>query len=335
VHLYDINNVNQLATGNVYLGVPVADGEARANQQYAAINVRGSGGESVYDALNVKFQTQDLHHTGVSVVANYTWSHSIDDISSTFSDSLQGGSGAIGSLGYTDLLDPKLDWGSSDYDVRHRVVISPIWDTPWYKSGKGIGEALGGWEVSGIFTARTGTPFSIYDITDEQSYYTWPRMVPSGAFNSLHVGGPGNPIGPNNYGVLTVPYPAAVQPFNTDFGISDLGPFPSTMTGRNILRGPGAWNIDAAVQKNFKITERFGLQFRAEGFNVINHHDLFVNTGTLYWFAEGPTLAPGVPNTMATGSNQVVALKGGLNSLALGGNHDERRFGQFSLRLTF
>ena len=104
---------------------------------------------------------------------------------------------------------------------------------------------------------------------------------------------------------------------------------------QEILRGPGAWNIDAAVQKNFKITERFGLQFRAEGFNVINHHDLFVNTGTLYWFAEGPTLAPGVPNTMATGSNQVVALKGGLNSLALGGNHDERRFGQFSLRLTF
>ncbi len=335
VHLYDINNVNQLGAGNAYLGDPISGGESRPNQQFAAINVRGSGGTSAYDALNVKFQTQDVHHTGLSVVANYTWAHSLDDISSTFSDSLQGGSGAIGSLGYTDLLNPKLDWGSADYDVRHRVVISPIWDTPWYKSGKGIGEALGGWEVSGIFTARTGTPFSIYDITDEQSYYTWPREVPASAFSSLHVSGPSNPVGANNYGVLTVPYPAVVQPFNTDLGISDLGPFPSNMTGRNFLRGPGAWNIDAAVQKNFKITERFGLQFRAEGFNVLNHHDLFVNTGTLYWFAEGPELAPGVPNEMATGSNQVVALKGGLNSLALGGNHDERRFGQFSLRLTF
>jgi hypothetical protein len=336
VHLYDINNVNQLGAGNAYLGDPVANGESRPNQQFAAINVRGSGGTSAYDALNVKFQTQDIHHTGVSLVANYTWSHSLDDISSTFSDSLQGGSGAIGSLGYTDLLNPKLDWGSADYDVRHRVVISPIWDTPWYKSGKGIGEALGGWEVSGIFTARTGTPFSIYDITDEQSYYTWPRMVAASSFSSLHVGGPGNPIGPNNYGVLTVPQPAAVQPFNTDLGISDLGPFPSNMTGRNFLRGPGAWNIDAAVQKNFKITERFGLQFRAEGFNVLNHHDLFVNTGTLYYYSEeAPSGGNPIPNSLATGSNQVVALKGGLNSLALGGNHDERRFGQFSLRLTF
>jgi hypothetical protein len=99
------------------------------------------------------------------------------------------------------------------------------------------------------------------------------------------------------------------------------------MMSRNSLRGPGAWNIDAAVQKNFKVTERFGLQFRAEGFNVLNHHDLFVNTGNLEYGFSGPVLA--------NGFNQVVALKGGLNSLALGANHDERRFGQLSLRLTF
>ena len=55
--------------------------------------MRGSAGSSSYNAFNFKFQTQNLHHTGLSLVANYTWSHSLDDISSTFSDSLQGGSG--------------------------------------------------------------------------------------------------------------------------------------------------------------------------------------------------------------------------------------------------
>jgi hypothetical protein len=347
VHLYDIENINQAGAGQFYLGdaspfsatsfpgftdcSTASPCFTRPNQQYANINLRGSLGTSSYDALNVKFQTQDIHHTGVSVVANYTWSHSIDDLSSTFSDSLQGGSGAIGSLGYTDPFNPKLDWGSSDYDVRHRIVISPIWDTPWFKSGKGLGEALGGWEVAGIFTARTGTPFSIFDYSNDLNFYTVPRLTPATPFPSTHVSS-GTVVGANQYAVLAVPFQASTAPLDPALGVSDFGPFPAAMMGRNALRGPGAWNLDAAVQKNFKITERFGLQFRAEGFNVFNHHDLFVNTGDLEYGFSGNTLANG---TTLNGVNEVNALKGGLNSLALGGNHDERRFGQFSLRLSF
>jgi len=108
-------------------------------------------------------------------------------------------------------------------------------------------------------------------------------------------------------------------------GISDFGPFPADMTRRNAFRGPGAWNTDVAVQKNFKFTERVGLTFRAEGFDVFNHHNLYVNQSALF-VANAPGIGAPIP---------VIALKGGLNSTALGGNHDERRFGQFSLRLTF
>ncbi len=90
-------------------------------------------GKAPTTAFNLKFQTQNLHNTGLSLVANYTWAHAIDDISSTFSDSLQGGSGYIGSLGYTDLLRPGLDLGNADYDVRNRFVLAPIWNTPWFK----------------------------------------------------------------------------------------------------------------------------------------------------------------------------------------------------------
>jgi len=304
----------------------LTNGLTRANTQYSALNVRGSFGDSAYHALNLKLQTQNLHGTGLSLVANYTWAHSLDDLSSTFSDSLQGGSGAIGSLGYTDPLHPLLDWGSSDYDIRNRFVISPIWETPWYKSGNGfMHQVAGGWSLVGIVTARSGLPFSVFDYTYDNNGYTVPRLIPNSTITSYHTGS-AQYLAPNLYNVLTVPAPDPnVGALDPTLGISDFGPFPASMTRRNAFRGPGAWNTDMAVGKKFKITERVGLEFRAEGFDLFNHHNLYVNTSNLYFTSD----AAGTPPL------QVTALKGGLGSIALGGNHDERRFGQFSLRVSF
>ncbi len=104
------------------------------------------------------------------------------------------------------------------------------------------------------------------------------------------------------------------------------------MTSRNAFRGPGAWNIDAAVGKTFKITERVGLEFRAESFDIFNHHNFYTNTTNLYY--DGPGFDSN-GNPIPPSPLSVPLLKGGLGSLATGGNHDERRFGQFSLRLSF
>jgi len=305
-HLYDIENINLLGTAQLYLGAPLLTPApsdpnqcanpsptgvclTRANNQYSNINMRGSLGSSNYNALNVKYQTQNLGRSGLYLVANYTWAHALDDISSTFSDSLQGGSGYIGSLGYTNVLDPKLDWGSADYDVRNRFVLSPVWQTPWFKNGSGFArQALGGWTISGIYTVRSGIPFSIYDYSNDYNFYTVPRLTPA------------TPIA----GGVGTPYPAG-------------------MSARNAFRGPGAWQYDMAVTKNFKLTERFALEFRAEGYDLFNHHNYYVNTTTLLY--DGPTSTP----------INVTELKGGLGSLATGGNNDERRFGQFALRLKF
>jgi hypothetical protein len=349
VHLYDINNINQFGAAQVYLGAPLvtapdpvtgatcpgenfitggAECLTRPNQQYAAINMRGSGGTSAYEALNVKFQTQNLHHTGLSMVANYTWSHSLDDISSTFSDSLQGGSGYIGSLGYTDLANPRLDWGNSDYDVRNRFVVSPIWELPWLKNGRGVaGEALGGWSVVGIFTARTGIPFTAYDADNIEVGYTIPRLTPATP-PDFSVNKNPAAIGPNAFNLGTLPLPASFAPLNTTLGISDFGPFPANMTARNAFRGPGAWNLDTALSKNFRVTERVGLTFRAEGFNIFNHHNMYVFTPGLEYGGGGIGAPITTPIT-------ITGLKGGLNTFASGGNNDERRFGQFSLRVSF
>jgi hypothetical protein len=333
VHLYDLNNINLIGAGQAYLGQPLVTNPAcpytnpttgasecytRLNSAYTNINDRGSNGESAYEALNVKFQAQNLHKTGLTLITNYTWSHSLDDLSSTFANSE-----TAASLGYTDYLKPTLDWGSSDFDIRHRIVISPIWQTPWFKSGHSIeSEVLGGWTVSSIFTARSGTPFSVYDESYLLNYYVIPRLTPATPITQLHTDAPVN-VGPNLFTALNVPPPANLGPFNSALGISDFGPFPKNMSGRNIFRGPGAWNDDLAIAKAFRITERFSMEFRAEGFNVFNHHNFYVNAEDNYYTA---------PTTVGL---QVMEEKGGLGNEALGGNKDERRFGQFSLRLLF
>ena len=299
-HLYDLANVNQAGAAQEYLGQPLVEGDACSNsgytdnntglpecltrptQQYTNINMRGSAAGSAYSALNVKFQTQNLYSTGVSIVGNYTWSRSRDDLSSTFGDSLQGGSGYIGSLGYTSLQDPHLDWGPSDFDQPQRIALAPIWATPWFHNGTGIErEAFGGWNISGIFTARSGVPFSVYDYTYDETYYTVPRLTPATPFTSHNVSKSPKVVGANLFNGLNIPLPAPGWSLSPTLGISDFGPFPANMMHRNELRGPGGWNADAAVQKDFPITERVGLQFRAEGFDFLNRHDYFVNTTTL------------------------------------------------------
>jgi hypothetical protein len=343
VHLYDIANINMIGAAQFYLNAPTSFGPSvaceytgvngacltRPNDQYASINQRGSDGYSHYNALNVKFQTQNLYNTGVSIVANYTFAHALDNISSTFSDSLQGGSGYIGSLGYTDFTNPRLDYGNADYDIRHRFVLSPIWETPWFKTGRGfMTQALGGWTVSGIFTARTGTPFSAYDYSNVFNGYQVPRLTPATPAQ-FQVSTPVGVAGAANvWSAGTLPLPASFAPLDPTLGISDFGPFPAGMTGRNAFRGPGAWNLDMGVGKKFKLTERLGLEFRAEGFDIFNHHNFYVNTTTLAY--DGLNSDGSLPSAIP-----ITEMKGGLGTLATGGNHDERRFGQFALRLLF
>jgi outer membrane receptor protein involved in Fe transport len=332
VHLYDIENINLLGSGQFYLGDPLTFTASpdcpspclnRSNNQYSNINMRGSLGTSEYQALNLKFQTQNLHNTGFSMVANYTYSHSLDDLSSTFSDSLQGGSEYIGSLGYTDAFNPGLDWGSSDFDERNRLAVTPIWATPWFKTGHGWkNEVAGGWNLSGIFTIRTGIPFSVFDYTNIFNFYTIPRLTPATPITNYKVQSP-QAAGANLFNALSVPVPASFAPLDPTLGISDFGPYPADMSRRNAFRGPGAFNVDLAADKRFRLTERVGLEFRAEGFDIFNHHNYYVNSTNLLY--DGATTSP----------LEVTELKGGLGSLATGGNHDERRFGQFALKLQF
>jgi len=306
------------------LGDPVKDpvsGKSaltRLNPQFSNINNRGSNGDSYYQAMNVQFQTTNLHRTGISMVANYTFGHSTDDLSTTFSES----NNAF-SLGYTNPFNPSLDHGNSDFDIRQRLVLAPMYKTPYFGGSKRSlkNEGLGGWQVTGIYTVRTGTPFTFFDSTENASGYNVARYTPASGvvgkrtFKSIPKGQNGG--GNNTYTLGTLP--DALDWVNPALQVSDWGPYPAAMTARNTFTGPGAWAFDAALTKDFAITERVNLQFRAEAFDLLNHHNLYI-------------LA--VNNDAANGTD-ILAAKGGVAAGTPAGANDERRFGQFALKLNF
>ncbi|MBS1801300.1 MAG: TonB-dependent receptor [Acidobacteria bacterium] len=326
LHLYDIKNINALGSGNVLLGDPVKDpvsGKSaltRLTSQYSNINNRGSSGDSYYEAMNLQFQSTNFHNTGLSLIANYTLAHQLDDLSTTFSENNNSFS-----LGYLQPFNPGFDRGNGDLDIRHRLVIAPIYRTPFFSGGHSwMAQALGGWQVTGIYTVRTGTPFSYFDSTNNNSGYQVARytpasgVVPQHTFKSIPSGV--NPSAPNSYVIGNLP---VANSFGNPalLGVSDWGPFPSTMVARNSFRGPGAWTFDASVSKTFPIHEQINVEFRAEGFDLLNHHNLFIQQSL-----NDAANNPGIPLP-------ITASKGGIGNN--NGANDERRFGQFALKINF
>ncbi|MDP9051434.1 MAG: TonB-dependent receptor [Acidobacteriota bacterium] len=325
IHLYDIKNYNVPGSGNLYLGDPITVGGNSAltylNSQFKNDNNRGSSGDSYYDGVNAQFNGRNLYHSGLSVIANYTFAHSLDDLSTAFSEDSAGNF----ELGYTNAFNPALDHASSDFDVRHRFVVAPIFDVPTFKDKPMlVRELIGGYEVTGILTMRTGTPFTFYDSTNNNSGYQVVRYNPATPvthtlFKSIPAGAANTG---NSYDLThNVTLPVDV-PFGNAalMGISDLGPYPSTMTSRNVFRGPGAYNLDCSISKKFPIHEDVNIELRAEGFDVTNHHNLYIQQGL---------------NDAAnySGSPKIIGSKGGIGNS--GGQNDERRFLQFAGKINF
>lgn len=271
--LYTIQNINRPFSNFLNGG----NGGARLNTQYGNINFRDDNGFSNYNAMNVSFRSGELFKSGLSLTANYTWSHAIDNVSSTFSEGDVGNYG----LGLVDPFNPKLDRGNADFDIRHRFVTSGIWAIPFAKDTKGIAkQILDGWQISYIFTARTGQHYTLYDCTF--GFVICPRAAVT---SSIRTRGSDNPAlaGTNvfNYIDYANLFNSAGGFVNPIAGTTDFGPYPSNMIGRGAITGPGNWNLNLGISKRFFLTERYNLQFRAEMFNAFNHANLYIDGTTL------------------------------------------------------
>jgi hypothetical protein len=336
VHLYDISNINPATGGSLYLGD--ARTGNRINYQYSNMNYRSDNGYSYYNALNIKYTATNLFNKGLGVTMNYTWAHSLDNLSSTFSES-SGGQSGVYQLGYLDAFNPRLNYGNSDFDIRHRFVMSGNWNLPWMKNSANKLERnlLGGWGIGSILNIRSGMPFSVYDCTNFNGT-SCPAWVPS---QPVALTGSATPasadFSPNVFNYITLPNKNGVVVNQGDGlgmpnckGLDHQGctytasglPYPE----RNQFLGPGNWNLDMNFYKNFKLNERYQLQFRAEMYNIFNHSNQYITGLNL-------DVSSMVDNS-GNASPYIQTQKGAVFGYA-GQPSDERRNIQFALRLTF
>jgi Carboxypeptidase regulatory-like domain/TonB dependent receptor len=272
-----------------------------------------NGATSSYNALQLQFQRRLSQ--GLQALASYTWSHSIDDQSFN--------TGANSSLAF----NPNLERGSSDFDVRHSFSGAVTYDVPKAAALGWVGKIfLNDWAVDGIAVAHTGTPINLEVGTGTPVaggfYIERPDVVPgqpfylSGSACANTAISNGAPC-PGGKGLN----PAAFEPPPQDPVTQQF--LRQGDLGRNALRALGAWQIDSALHRQFNLTEKLNLQFRAEFFNIFNHPN----------FAPfNPIIASPVfgisTNTLANG----LSANGGVSQLYQFGGP---RSIQFALRLTF
>jgi hypothetical protein len=224
---------------------------------YGSIGLISGITNSNYNALQTTLRKRLGY--GLALLLSYTYSKTLDDVSS-FNIT---GSAPTLVAGENDLAqnpwDLEAEYGRSLFDARQRLVFSYQWELPFWKHAQTwYQRALGNWELNGIVSASTGTPFTVYDSSDPSLQGQSPEI-------SGFVGDRPNLVGNPNDGPKT-----ASEWFNTKAfqQNTQLGTFGNA--GRNIVQAAGVSEWDCGVSKNFRLAESATLQFRGEFFNFLN-----------------------------------------------------------------
>jgi hypothetical protein len=255
------NNVNQR---RLYSGCTLA--QPPNDCIYGSVGEIASIANSSYNALETSLRKRFVH--GVSFLASYTYAKSIDDVSS-FNIT---GSASQPVAGENDLAQNPFDLaaerGRSMFDTRHRFVLSYQWNLPFWNHPKNWYEhVLGNWQLNGIASVQSGTPFTVFDSNDVSLQGQAPEITGFSANRPNLIGNPNNgPRTPQEW-------------FNVN-AFQQLQPDPQGRfqvfgdEGRNVVEGPGYADWDVSAFKNISVAEGKELQFRGELFNVLNHTNL-------------------------------------------------------------
>lgn len=246
-----------------------------------------SEGISSYHGLAV-----DLNHhwaNGLQFRGVYTFSKTLDD-GDNMNTSVATNSPAF----LSNPLLPSADYGRASFDVRNSAVAQATYDLP-FAASKATGNSwknllIANWQLSTIVTAQSGLPFT-----------------PQLSYNPANDGDSRNPVRPSWNPNFTgnVILGGANEYFNP---LAFIQPLPGTYgnVGRNVLQGPSLVEADLSLAKRFSLSERVGLQFRAEFFNFVNHTNLNTPNPVVYTAATGgPSPTAGVITSTATTSRQV------------------------------
>ncbi|HMD83660.1 MAG TPA: carboxypeptidase-like regulatory domain-containing protein [Terriglobia bacterium] len=220
----------------------------------------GPGANANYNSLQV--QLTKRMSQGLSFIAGYTWAHQLSTNEGEEGGYADGGAG----LGQDD-LHPGAEYGNGTNDVRHRFTFGGIYDLPFGKgqtfgagAGRLVDTLIGGWEFAPDLSLQTGfywTPAAGQDIANV-------------VFGSFRPDRTCNGNLPKGKRTVAQYYDITCFTDNILLAGQANGVYRFGNAGRGILDGPGIFNLDFGMYKDFKLSERFKMQFRSEFFNAFN-----------------------------------------------------------------
>jgi len=216
---------------------------------YGVIDRVEQAASSTYHALQALLR-RDIGGLQFSVA--YTYSHAFDNSSDRFDNN------------FVDSYNLHSNRASSNYDQRHILNISYVYDVPALKESGAISKIASGWQLSGITTFQTGTPFSVVNAANFFDNAGVANGVGTGTYADVI----GNPHSrPSTELISGIPGPLLLNPaaFAAPRGLTFGN------SGRNFVRNPQRTNFDIALFRRFSISEAGRFEFRAEAFNIFNH----------------------------------------------------------------
>lgn len=254
----------------------------RRNPNFSNIHWMTSDGNALYNAVTITVKRKSS--SGLQYQAFYTFSKAMDTISGMAGgDTQRDGSFSL------DPTNPSRDWGPSDFNAKHNFVFNLTYPIPFQFHSKIVGAVLGGWTMNGIGTFTSGQPFTVR-LANNQSRNGDAQLVDR---PNLKPGANNNPVlgSPNQYYDPTV----FSQPLAGTYG----------NLGRNTLVGPGFADVDASIEKSFKIRESANAVFRAELFNIMNHANFGLPNTTVLTATGAPNASAGVITQTVNSGRQI------------------------------
>jgi hypothetical protein len=290
----DAERAAQMFTKSCPAPVGLGVGTAKCFPYLGFVEWFSNQDKSNYNGLQVTLTQRTFH--GMSFTAGYTYAHALDD---------NGDNEGNGLHAPVDANNPGALYGNSDFDIRHRFTLSVNYAIP---GKKGFGQLLEGWSVNSIVTVETGSVWGVNDQSDDftgtgefgdpigsigdpwQFYGNYADFTPIHGWTDTNPGTGGVPYFGGGGGASAPTTNATCNAKATALGtlavasLNNLGCFaagnsvliPSAYgslgpTLRNVFRDQGFRNWDLSVAKQFTFKERYGAEFKAEVFNVLNH----------------------------------------------------------------
>jgi hypothetical protein len=265
VHASHVFTSPELNPARYIPGSTLSTNARRIYQNFTTISDSDMGGNSSYNSLQATLQRRFTH--GLSVMANYTWSKSIDNVPYGTAVT-SAGAGISYSLPVYLPNYKRLDIGPSDFDHRNVFTASYVWQIPRWNGGDALARTLvNGWQTSGLVSSQSGDALTLYTGQDN-SLTGLNRDVPN-------LVGYTNPRAPGACAGFTGACKDWLMP--SAFAVPATGQDGDVKKGSFV--GPRYVDWDAGLFRNIDVTERAFFQFRAEYFNLLNHTN-FSDPGT-------------------------------------------------------